>query len=93
MAGFQAPLTGRFWAPPVIAEPLMGPLSMIIVQPTREDMPQVRLAKDDEPVEALELKILNDDPIFIDVRLAGYACCSPNLALIGTLRVSTNIDG
>ena len=28
-----------------------------------------------EPVEALELKPLHDDPIVIYVRLAGYACC------------------
>ena len=29
-----------------------------------------------EPVKALELKMAKDAPIVINVRLAGYACCS-----------------
>jgi hypothetical protein len=30
----------------------------------------------DEPVEALELKMLYDGPTVINVRFAGYRCCS-----------------
>jgi hypothetical protein len=29
----------------------------------------------DEPVEALELKVPKDGPVFINVRFAGYRCC------------------
>ena len=32
------------------------------------------------PVEALELKMSKDDPIFINVRFAGHACCSADLS-------------
>jgi hypothetical protein len=34
----------------------------------------------DEPVEALELKILHDDPIVTNVRFADYRHCSADVA-------------
>ena len=33
-----------------------------------------------EPVEALELKMFQDPPSFINVRFAGYACCSVDIS-------------
>jgi hypothetical protein len=38
--------------------------------------------QDDEPVEALELKMLHDVLGFINVRFAGYRCCSADLEMM-----------
>ncbi len=35
-----------------------------------------------EPVEALGLKLLRNAPRFINVRFAGYACCSADKGLM-----------
>jgi hypothetical protein len=37
--------------------------------------------QDDEPVEALELRVLHEVLVFINVRFAGDACCSADITV------------